>query len=563
MRPQPWLVVVLVGAIVGVLFAGISTYDFVQHLDRQIHTIHCSFIPGGGAALGSSGCQTAMMSPYSSVLRASVWGGVPIALAAMSVFAFIAFFAIDLALSRRQDDPRATGFLAAATGLPVLTSIVMAYISITKLHSTCKLCVAIYVASAACLIGALVVWRRAVAMRAAPVDTGQPGLVRSAAPTVSHGYLAGAFGIGVLFVAVPIVLYLASAPDHSTYIGSCDGLAHPEDPYGVMVPMGRSRSDAAPAVEILDPMCPACRAFEERLAASGLEDRLDRRAVLFPLDSTCNWMVDEPIHPGACAISEAVLCAGDRADEVLSWAFANQDRIVAAAKVDPEAAAKIAKQRFPELAECIGSPAAKSRLNKSLRWAVSNGVKVLTPQLYIDGVKLCDEDVDLGLEYTLTAMLDKYAAGQLVAESVSEPAPTKLEPTPEEQRALSAGAGKPIEGEGTGSATGGAPSAAPPAAPTAPSGQPASGATGAASGETKPSGQAPTPPAATPPATGTEPAPPGSGTPTTKPATPPATKPATPPATKPATPPAAPDEPVTKPSDTPTEPSAPTEGGTP
>src|SRR5689334_14979109 len=102
MRSRHWLVVVTVGAVVGVLFAGVSTYDFVQHLDRQIHSIHCSFIPGGNASLGASGCQTAMMSPYSSVLRESVWGGVPISLAAMSVFAFIAFFALDLMLSRRQ-----------------------------------------------------------------------------------------------------------------------------------------------------------------------------------------------------------------------------------------------------------------------------------------------------------------------------------------------------------------------------------------------------------------------------------------------------------------------------
>jgi hypothetical protein len=31
---------------------------------------------------------------------------------------------------------------------------------------------------------------------------------------------------------------------------------------------------------------------------------------LFPLDKECNWMVSESLHPGSCAVSEAVLCAG-------------------------------------------------------------------------------------------------------------------------------------------------------------------------------------------------------------------------------------------------------------
>ena len=53
----------LIGAVVGVVFAGVSTYDFVQHLDRQVHNLHCSFVPGISHS-GESGCQVAMMSPY-------------------------------------------------------------------------------------------------------------------------------------------------------------------------------------------------------------------------------------------------------------------------------------------------------------------------------------------------------------------------------------------------------------------------------------------------------------------------------------------------------------------
>jgi hypothetical protein len=228
---------------------------------------------------------------------------------------------------------------------------------------------------------------------------------------VTTGRLGAAFGIGVAFVLVPVLLYFALAPDHSKFIGTCDVLPKEADQYSVMVKVSNDRvdADAAPAIEVFDPLCPACKAFEDRLEGSGLAARLDRKAVMFPLDSTCNWMVTEATHPGACTISEAVLCAGAKAPEVIAWAFEVQDRIREETAKDPTAAAKIVKQRFPDLAACVGSPEARSKLNKSLRWSVANNIHVLTPQLFVRGAKLCDEDVDLGLEYALPRLIDRKA----------------------------------------------------------------------------------------------------------------------------------------------------------
>lgn len=425
---------VLVGALAGLVFAGVSTYDFVQHLDRQVHSLHCSFIPGAGAEAGASGCQAAMMSPYSSVLRTSIWGGIPISLPAMAVFAFILFYGIDLLLSRRKDDPRATAFLALACTLPALASITMLVISLTKLGTTCKLCVGIYIASALCLTGAIALWRRAAGERATKPETvgtskhGTSLEIQVDAPSTSNGFLGAMFGTGVGFVAVPIVLYVAMAPDHGRFIGTCGQLDKPEDTYGVMVPV--KRGGKTPALEILDPLCPACKAFEQRLESSGLAGKLDRRAILFPLDTTCNWMITENTHPGACTVSEAVLCAGDRAPEVIAWAFEVQERVRTETKADPAAAERIVEQRFPELAACVGSPEAKSRLNKSLRWAVANNIRVLTPQLFVDNVKLCDEDVDIGLDYALSRMIDGSMPNRVhTAKPVETPAPAKSLPT--------------------------------------------------------------------------------------------------------------------------------------
>jgi protein-disulfide isomerase len=161
-----------------------------------------------------------------------------------------------------------------------------------------------------------------------------------------------------------------------------------------------------PTIEVFDPLCPACKGFEGRLSASGLDEKLHRRALLFPLDNACNWMVGSAVHPGACAISEAVLCAGDKAPQVIDWAFENQEAIRTAAAADPNAAAKMATDKFPDLKSCIGSAGVKSKINKSLRWAVANQLPVLTPQIYVDGTKLCDEDTDLGMDYSLSRLLD-------------------------------------------------------------------------------------------------------------------------------------------------------------
>ncbi len=448
MRPRVWSVVVVLGAVVGFVFAAVSTYDFVAHLDRQVHGVHCSFLPGiTGTEAAGSDCQVTLMSPYSSVLREAVWGGIPVSLPAMSVFAFLAAGAVFLVVRGRQEDARATGFLLAATALPVLTSAVMAYIAFSTLGAACKLCIGIYAASGVAFAGALGLWLRARSAADRPV-------------AVPWAALAGAFGVGVLFVGLPVATYAASAPDFSRYVGACGELQQPDDPHGVLVPLGAQGHGVA-VVEVLDPLCPACRGFEERFAGLTAAEKTRRRALLFPLDDACNWMVDDAIHPGACAVSEAVLCAGDDAEEVLSWSFEHQERIREAAESDPEAAARMARERFPELADCIGSPTVQARLNLGLRWAVDNQLPVLTPQVYVGATRLCDEDTDLGMEYALSRLIERTPAtpvpppperpepGEAVARRGLPPAPDTAAPAAGQPATATH---EPAAGEGTGDA---------------------------------------------------------------------------------------------------------------
>lgn len=393
--PRKSIVASAIFALIGVVFAAVSSYDFIAHLDRQVHSITCSIVPGLAApdASGSSGCHAVLMSPYSSVLRDFTWGGVPIALPAFGVFAFLLFRGVDLLL-RKQVSRRETGFLIAAALLPVLTSLVYAIISATEIGTFCKVCVGIYVASFGVLVSAIVAHVLTPAPRSQEAQ--------------SKGSLLGLWGFyfveGVAMVALPLLLYLVLKPAYPESLLQTSGLRHPDDKYGVMIGLpGKGR---VPAVEVLDPLCSACKAFSERLAASDLGGDLQIKLVLFPLDKECNWMVGESLHPGACAVSEAVLCAGDKARDVLGWAFENQAQLRTLG-ANPSAVYARIKQEFPALAGCVGGAVVRARINKSLRWIVANSLPVLTPQLFVRNQKIPDEDTDLGLDYVLSRVLAK------------------------------------------------------------------------------------------------------------------------------------------------------------
>lgn len=122
-------------------------------------------------------------------------------------------------------------------------------------------------------------------------------------------------------------------------------------------------------------------------------------------------MVSESLHPGACAVSEAVLCGGVKAHEVLEWAFANQTELSELGKDANRLYTRI-RQQFPELGDCLGRPAVKARLNRSLRWVVANALPVQTPQLFLRGLKVCEEDTDLGLEFVLARTLSGPQPGR-------------------------------------------------------------------------------------------------------------------------------------------------------
>ncbi|MEJ7731407.1 MAG: hypothetical protein WKG00_19600 [Polyangiaceae bacterium] len=158
-----------------------------------------------------------------------------------------------------------------------------------------------------------------------------------------------------------------------------------------------------PVTLFVDPLCPTCKAFHQRLVAEGYFDQLDTTLVLFPLDSDCNWMLDKAVHPGACVVAKAILCNDKQPLSVLEWAYEHQEQLLAAAKsgagvVNVRA---MVRERFPDLDACVDSKETGRRLDKHLRFVVQNHLPVSTPQLFVGDTRLCDEDTDIGMAYAL------------------------------------------------------------------------------------------------------------------------------------------------------------------
>jgi uncharacterized membrane protein len=382
-------IVALIGSLLGLLFASYSTMDYAEHLDRGLHDVHCSIIPGAPATSEAEACRAAMYSAYSALFRESLWGGIPISLFAMGAFAFLAGFSVYLLVASNQAPKSAVTFFAVVSITPLLVSLLMLTISVTKLGHLCKTCVGIYIASFIVACGGL---------------SGLLTLRGEARPRISPLLpLAWLAGLGIVTL-MPTVVYATSVPNHKPYLAKCGTLKQPKMTAGAPLKIRGSRA-VQPVLFFEDPLCPTCRAFHERLLTEDVFERLDVDLVMFPLDSECNWMLDTPLHPGACIVSKAVLCGGDRTRQVLEWAYDEQVFLGRAGKAGANVLRAAIKQKWgDELLRCVDDRKTDVLLNQHLHYASDNGIPVSTPQMYLGTRRVCDEDTDMGLRYTLSEL---------------------------------------------------------------------------------------------------------------------------------------------------------------
>ncbi len=383
-----WLGVV--AALWGLIFAGISSLDYASHLDRGLHDLHCSFIPGAEASPAAEGCRTALNSPYAALFKEQLWGGVPISLFGLGCFAFLLGHALSIAYSGPATSRGASILYALLAGSPLVVSAIMFSISWFELGTICKTCAGIYVASLGLGVSA-------VGVLAGSWANGGGLSGRSL-------LMAAAVALGMAFwVLAPSLVYAQLAPDHSRFVTQCGQLKLAKESHGALLAL----KGAAPLKRALffeDPLCPTCKSLHERLREAGVLQRLDVELALFPLDNQCNWMLQQPLHPGACTVSRAVLCAKAPA-AFLDWAYANQEELAAAGKAGGTVLTQLLANRWgKELTTCMSARSTEQRLNRQLHFAAANAIAVSTPQIFIEGQRLCDEDIDMGLMFALSKL---------------------------------------------------------------------------------------------------------------------------------------------------------------
>ncbi|HEX4335594.1 MAG TPA: vitamin K epoxide reductase family protein [Polyangiaceae bacterium] len=401
--------VALVASLLGLLFSSYSTFDYAKHLDRRLHDIHCSIIPGAPVTDSADACRAAMYSPYSALFKEKYWGGIPISLFAVGAFTFLTAFALYLFIAGDKAPRKAVMTFALLALAPLGASLVMLTISVTKLGTFCLVCVGVYISSfllAGSAITGLLALRRGPSMRApsgSPYD--RPADPYGAArPDV--GWLLPpawlvAFG---LFSLMPAVVYASAMPDSRPYLGNCGGLKVAEESANALIHIASPKS-TQPTILFEDPLCPTCKAFHERLVAEDVYDKLNIQLSLFPLDSDCNWMLSEPLHPGACLVARAVICGGNQARQVLEWSYDNQEELTKAGKAGPQQLRAAISQKWgAQTLQCMDAKQTLQTLNRQLHFAADNSIPVSTPQMYFGTKRFCDEDTDIGLRYTLATL---------------------------------------------------------------------------------------------------------------------------------------------------------------
>ena len=380
----------LIGSLLGLLFASYSTMDYAEHLDRGLHDVHCSIIPGARRDVGSGGVPSRDVQRLLRALsRIDVGRHPDLALRDGCVRVLCGLLPVPLDRGRqgtenrgdvlRRGEHHASHRLARDAhhqrhqARPPVQDVRR------HLH--------------------LVVSPGRRRARGASHAEGRAASSRRAASCPSCGSRRSA-----IVTLVPTAVYAASVPDQRPYLTKCGTLKQPKMAAGAPVKIRGSRA-VQPVLFFEDPLCPTCRAFHERLLTEDVFERLDVDLVMFPLDSECNWMLDTPLHPGACIVSKAVLCGGDRTRQVLEWAYDEQVYLSRAGKAGANVLRAAIKQKWgDELLRCVDERKTDVLLNQHLHFASDNGIPVSTPQMYLGTQRVCDEDTDMGLRFTLSEL---------------------------------------------------------------------------------------------------------------------------------------------------------------
>ena len=328
--------------------AGVALAGTLARLHRQAHAGVASFC----AINATFNCDRVATSRFSVLLGlpVAVWGVLGFGLA-------VALAAWGLLVRGRSTWPRGLLLLVAAAA--VAASLALALVSELLIGSWCLLCLASWAAALGLLGSALWACRPA----------GIPGAIRHDLAALRANPLAAA--------AAALLAVAGVAAGAVAYPRYWDRPAAPSAPAPAKA---RTVTGPVTVYEYSDYECPFCaRAhFETKEALAGRPDvKVVRRH--FPLDPTCNPAMKRALHPGACDLARAGICAQaqGRFAEMDDLLFANQE-----AKRPVEDLAREAGLDLARFRECLKSPATSEQLGNDIAAALRNHIPA-TPSFVV------------------------------------------------------------------------------------------------------------------------------------------------------------------------------------
>lgn len=391
-----WLVSVLL--VVGAALSGLLLLEYHGQAGGLAQ------LCGDGA---QSGCETVARSAWAAPL------GIPLAAVGLAFYVGLALLAA-LAATRVDDGTRqALGrLLFVILALALLIDGVLLAAQAFSIHAYCRLCLGTYLVNALAL-GLL--WPlRAAAW--APLRSADNRPVAAGFYLAALGVLGAVAGWDAALRAhtrAPTAVLGDSAPgslaeaqarvrELQATLDDPEKLQHYLDdkalrefdqqvPQAIDLSTAPTQPASAPlrVVAYSDMLCPFCRSLAQGLRA-WLPTSAGRVAVTFkhyPLDQSCNPSVSRTLHPGACRLALAGVCAHEQGR---FWAY--HDAVFAtdmkeASDADVRRLAQQAGLELGPLDACLQSAQARSRLRADLEEARRLGVQA-TPTVFVNGRKL-------------------------------------------------------------------------------------------------------------------------------------------------------------------------------
>jgi protein-disulfide isomerase/uncharacterized membrane protein len=334
--------------------AELTRIHVLVHTDPGYHSV-CAMSEGVN-------CETVAVSPYSAFagLPVSVWGIVG--------YLFMGGLALSSLGRRRLHPTWPLGLLFALTAISVATSVLLAYISATRINSLCLFCTGCYAINAGLLVVCVVTWRQS--------RTGAWELLRSdlkalaARPVVLAVLATAGLGtLGALRAFVPTYWRTHGWSDLPKLATGTDASGHHW--------IG-ARHPKLTIVEFSDYECPHCRAAHRaiRLLAAKHPDQVRLVHRHLPLDMACNPGITRPFHARACLFAEAAECAGrqGRFWQMNDALFGVQETTKAAA-VDPfELAVRVGLNRL-DFKRCLEGHATADRIAADVQEGIARKLR--------------------------------------------------------------------------------------------------------------------------------------------------------------------------------------------